>query len=213
MFRLEKLKANNQHPPFLIASSRTLRASLMGGRLAGWCLLLPTSCTVWGSEEAMAPAEGKAGTGGAPDGQGDELRAPGKGRGGGGGGGGRMVPSDCVPEPIDGILSRRCWRRAGEEECRGGATGGGAGWSTPGAIWRGAGGGGIAGGCCWTGRGGMGGGGVPRRPVDGSGGGGGGRGGGGGGGVLELKPAVRAGDWGLLSEKPELELERRTNST
>lgn len=46
-------------------------------------------------------------------------------------------------------------------------------------------------------------------PVEGSGGGGGGRGGGGGGGVLELKPAVRAGDWGLLSEKPELELEEQ----
>lgn len=24
--------------------------------------------------------------------------------------------------------------------------------------------------------------------------------------MLELRPAVRAGDWGLLSEKPELEL-------
>lgn len=48
---------------------------------------------------------------------------------------------------------------------------------------------------------------MPRRPVEGNGGGGGGRGGGGGGGVLELRPAVRAGDWGLLSEKPELELE------
>jgi len=44
-------------------------------------------------------------------------------------------------------------------------------------------------------------------PVEGNGGGGGGRGGGGGGGVLELKPDVRAGDWGLLSEKPELELD------
>lgn len=64
----------------------------------------------------------------------------------------------------------------------------------------------MAGGCCWTGRGGIGGG-VPRKPVEGKGGGGGGgRGGGGGGGVLELWPAVRAGDWGLLSEKPELEL-------
>lgn len=41
-------------------------------------------------------------------------------------------------------------------------------------------------------------------PVDGNGGGGGG---GGGGGVLELRPAVRAGDWGLLSEKPEPELQ------
>lgn len=161
----------------------------------------------WGGGEAMAPAEGKAGTGGGPDGQGEELRAPGRGKGGGGGGGGRMVPSDWVPEPMDGPLSRTCWRRAGEEEWSGGATGGGAGWSTPGAIWRGAGGGGMAGGCCWTGRGGIGGGGVPRRPVDGKGGGGGGRGGGGGGGVLELRPPVRAGDWGLLSEKPELELQ------
>lgn len=87
--------------------------------------------------------------------------------------------------------------------------GGGAGWSTPGAIWRGAGAGGMAGSCCWIGNGGIGGGGVPRMPVEGSGGGGGGRGGGGGGGVLELKPAVRAGDWGLLSEKPELELEEQ----
>lgn len=43
--------------------------------------------------------------------------------------------------------------------------------------------------------------------MEGSGGGGGGRGGGGGGGVL--RPAVRAGDWGLLSEKPELELEKQ----
>lgn len=51
------------------------------------------------------------------------------------------------------------------------------------------------------------GGGVPRRLLEGNGGGGGGSGGGGGGGVLELRPAVRAGDWGLLSEKPELELE------
>lgn len=69
----------------------------------------------------------------------------------------------------------------------------------------------MAGGCCWTGRGGIGGG-VPRKPVEGKGGGGGGRGGGGGGGVLELWPAVRAGDWGLLSEKPELELEGRRNT-
>lgn len=67
----------------------------------------------------------------------------------------------------------------------------------------------MAGSCCWIGRGGMGGGGVPRMPIEGNGGGGGGRGGGGGGGVLELRPAVRAGDWGLLSEKPELELEGR----
>lgn len=51
------------------------------------------------------------------------------------------------------------------------------------------------------------GGGVPRRLLEGNGGGGGGSGGGSGGGVLELRPAVRAGDWGLLSEKPELELE------
>lgn len=29
--------------------------------------------------------------------------------------------------------------------------------------------------------------------------------------MLELGPAVRAGDWGLLSEKPELELEGREN--
>lgn len=50
---------------------------------------------------------------------------------------------------------------------------------------------------------------MPRKPVEGNGGGGGGRGGGGGGGVLELWPAVRAGDWGLLSEKPELELEEQ----
>lgn len=50
---------------------------------------------------------------------------------------------------------------------------------------------------------------MPRRLADGNGGGRGGRGGGGGGGVLELWPAVRAGDWGLLSEKPELELEKR----
>lgn len=35
---------------------------------------------------------------------------------------------------------------------------------------------------------------MPRRPVEGKGGGGGGSGGGGGGGVLELKPAVLAGD-------------------
>lgn len=55
-------------PPFLIASNRTLRASLMGGRLAGWCLLLPKSCRLWGgSGEAMAPAEGKAGKGGGPE--------------------------------------------------------------------------------------------------------------------------------------------------
>lgn len=67
----------------------------------------------------------------------------------------------------------------------------------------------MAGSCCWIGNGGIGGGGVPRKPVEGNGGGGGGRGGGGGGGVLELKPAVRAGDWGLLSEKPELELEEQ----
>lgn len=65
----------------------------------------------------------------------------------------------------------------------------------------------MAGSCCWMGSGGIGGGGVPRRPAEGSGGGGGGRGGGGGGGVL--RPAVRAGDWGLLSEKPELELEEQ----
>ena len=156
----------------------------------------------------MAPAEGKAGTGGGPDGQGEELRAPGRGRGGGGGGGGRMLPSDWVPEPRGWPLSNMCWRRAGEEEWRGGATGGGAGWRTPGAIWRGAGAGGRAGGCGWSGRGGMGGGGGPRRLADGNGGGGGGRGGGGGGGVLELWPAVLAGDWGLLSEKPELELEK-----
>lgn len=51
------------------------------------------------------------------------------------------------------------------------------------------------------------GGGVPRRLLEGNGGGGGGSGGGSGGGVLELRPPVRAGDWGLLSEKPELELE------
>lgn len=51
------------------------------------------------------------------------------------------------------------------------------------------------------------GGGVPRRLLEGKGGGGGGSGGGGGGGVLEWRPTVRAGDWGLLSEKPELELE------
>lgn len=80
--------------PFLIASNRTLRASLMGGRLAGWCLLVPTSWMAWGGGEAMAPAEGKAGTGGGPDRHGDELRAPGRGKGGGGGGGGRMVLSD-----------------------------------------------------------------------------------------------------------------------
>lgn len=80
--------------PFLIASNRTLRASLMGGRLAGWCLLVPMSWTAWGGGEAMAPAEGKAGTGGGPDRHGDELRAPVRGRGGGGGGGGRMVLSD-----------------------------------------------------------------------------------------------------------------------
>lgn len=30
-------------PPFLMASNRTLRASLMGGRLAGWCLFVPMS--------------------------------------------------------------------------------------------------------------------------------------------------------------------------
>lgn len=66
--------------------------------------MIPTSWRVWDSEEAMAPAEGNAGTGGAPDGQGDELRAPDRGRGGGGGGGGRMVLSDCVPES----LSRMC---------------------------------------------------------------------------------------------------------
>lgn len=35
---------------------------------------------------------------------------------------------------------------------------------------------------------------MPREPVEGNGGGGGGRGGGGGGGVLELRPAIRAGD-------------------
>lgn len=52
------------------------------------------SWTAWGAGEAMAPAEGKAGTGGGPDRHGDELRAPGRGRGGGGGGGGRMVLSD-----------------------------------------------------------------------------------------------------------------------
>lgn len=190
--------------PFLMASKRTLRASLISGRLAGWCLLVTTSWMAWGGGEAMAPAEGKAGTGGGPDGQGEELRAPGRGRGGGGGGGGSTVPSNWVPEPIGWPRSRR---RAGEEEWRGGATGGGAGWSTPGAIWRGAGAGGMAGSCCWSGSGGTGGGGVPRMPVDGNGGGGGGRGGGGGGGVLELRPAVRAGDWGLLSEKPEPELE------
>lgn len=50
---------------------------------------------------------------------------------------------------------------------------------------------------------------MPRRLEEGNGGGGGGRGGGGGGGVLELKPPVRAGDWGLLSEKPELELDMK----
>lgn len=60
----------------------------------------------------------------------------------------------------------------------------------------------MAGGCC-KGRGGIGGG-VPRRPAEGRGGGGGGNGGGGGG-VL-LRPAVRAGDCGRLSEKPEPEL-------
>lgn len=120
------------------------------------------------------------------------------------------MPSDWLPEPRGCPLSRTCWRRAGEDEGRGGATGGGAGWSTPGAIWRGAGAGGMAGCCCcWTGSGGIGGG-VPRRLLEGNGGGGGGRGGGGGGGVLELRPAVRAGDWGLLSEKPELELEEET---
>lgn len=91
---IETCRCDKQISPFLMASRRTLRASLMGGRLAGWCLLVPTSCMAWGGGEAMAPAEGKAGTGGGPDGQGDELRAPGRGRGGGGGGGGRMVPSD-----------------------------------------------------------------------------------------------------------------------
>lgn len=155
----------------------------------------------WVGGEAMAAAVGKAGTGGGPVRQGEELRAPGRGRGGGGGGGGRTLPSGCEAEPIGWPRSRR---RAGEEECRGGATGGGAGWSTPGAIWRGAGAGGMTGSCCCSGRGGTGGGGVPRMPVDGNGGGGGG---GGGGGVLELRPAVRAGDWGLLSEKPEPELQ------
>ena len=129
------------NPPFLMASSRTLRASLMGGRLAAWCLLLP-----WGGGVAMAPAEGKAGTGGGPERQGEELRPPVRGRGGGGGGGGRMLPSDWVPEPEGSPLSRTCWRRAGEQ-WRGGAMGGGAGCSTPGAIWRGAGGGGMGGGC------------------------------------------------------------------
>lgn len=49
---------------------------------------------LWGGGEPMAPAEEKAIIGGGPEGQGDELRAPGRGRGGGGGGGGRMVPSD-----------------------------------------------------------------------------------------------------------------------
>lgn len=73
----------------------------------------------------MAPAEGKAGTGGGPEGHGEEVRAPGRGRGGGGGGGGRTVPSDWVP--VGCPLSRTCWRRAGEDEGRGGATGGGAG--------------------------------------------------------------------------------------
>lgn len=116
-----------------MASNRTLRASLIGGRFAGWCLLVPTSWTVCGDDEAMAAAEGKAGTGGGPEGHGEELLAPGRGRGGGGGGGGRMEPSDCVPEPMDEPLSITCWRRAGEE-WSGGATGGGAGWSTPGAI-------------------------------------------------------------------------------
>lgn len=166
-----------------MASNRTLRASLMGGTFAGGCLLVPMSWRVWGCNEAMAPAEG----------QGGELRAPGRGRGGGGGGGGRMVLSEGEPEPRGWPLSRACWRRAGEEVWRGGATGGGAGCNTPGAIWRGAGAGGMTGSCCWMGRGGIGGG-VPREPVAGNGGGGGGRGGGGGGGVLELRPADRAGD-------------------
>lgn len=126
--------------------------------------------------------------------EGEELLAPERGRGGGGGGGGRTETSVI---PGGGALS--CWWRAGEPMCRGGAMGGGAGCSTPGAIWRGAGAGGMAMGC-WEGRGGMGGGGVPRMPapdwmVEGRGGGGGGKGGGGGGGVLELKkPGLRAGD-------------------
>lgn len=94
--------------PFLIASNRTLRASLMGGRLVGWCLLDPTSWMVWGGGEAMAPAEGKAGKGGGPEGQGEELRAPARGRGGGGGGGGRTVLSDWMPEPMGWPRSRTC---------------------------------------------------------------------------------------------------------
>lgn len=60
-----------------MASNRTLRASLMGGRLAGWCLLVPTSSRVWCGGEAIAPAEGKAGTGGGPEGHGEALLAEG----------------------------------------------------------------------------------------------------------------------------------------
>lgn len=46
--------------------------------------------------------------------------------------------------------------------------------------------------------------------ADGRGGGGGGSGGGGGGGALGFrKTGVRAGDWGRLSEKPELELKEK----
>ena len=111
------------HAPLRMASSRTLRASLMGGRLVGWCLLPwpPSWPLVWG--EAMAPAEGKAGMGGGPGGHGEPL-PPWKGRGGGGGGGGgRAAPSGWpkVEEPGGGggPLSRTCWRRAGEEEWRG----------------------------------------------------------------------------------------------
>lgn len=65
--------------------------------------------------------DGKEGMEGGPeDVQGEELLFPGRGRGGGGGGGGKTAPSP----PVGRALS--CSPRAGDE-CRGGATGGGAG--------------------------------------------------------------------------------------
>lgn len=191
-----------------MASRSTLRASLMTGRLEGWRLASWPAC---GDD---TDPDGKEGTGGGPGGGGvgqgeEEVRVPGRGSGGGGGGGGRIIPSVWDE-------GRTCCRRAGEAGWRGGAMGGGAGWSTPGAIWSGAGGGGMAGG--WLGRGGIGGGGVPRMPdpgmEEGRGGGGGGRGGGGGGGALGLRnTGVLAGDWGRLSVNPELELCMRGRGT
>lgn len=214
--------------PFRIASSSTLLASLITGRVEGWRLGSGAGITWDGGDGGMRGAWGpgtmvvgggwRTGVGWerAATVTGEEGRMPGGGKGGGGGGGGSPCTSPWGGTGWTGTASHTCAAlvTGGEGCARGGAIGGGAGCRTPGAIWRGAGGGGTAGACRAAagggGGGGTGGGGVEViaarsdevDKADGRGGGGGG----GGVGLTNTGGLPVAGDWGRFSTNPVVEL-------